>query len=65
MLNMVLGTEVFKLLIVELPAVVGDDDSWDTKSKNYMALDETLHLTFYNKGQWFGLNPFHEVVYGY
>ena len=65
MLNIVLGIEVFEFLVVELPAIVGDDNSWDAKSENYMASDETLHLTFCNKGQWFGFNPFHEVVYGY
>ena len=65
MLNIVLSTEVLKLLVVELPTVVSDNDSWDAKSEDYMASDEAFHLTFRNKGQWFGLNPFCEVVYGY
>ena len=65
MLNIVLGIEIFEFLVVELPAIVDDDDMRDAESKDYMASDETLHLAFCNKGQRFSLNPFHEVVYGY
>ena len=49
MLNTILGTEVLKFLIVKLPTIVGDDDSWDAKSEDYMASDEAFHLTFRNK----------------
>ena len=65
MLNMVLSTEVFKFLIVELSAVISDDELWDVESINYMALDEGLHFAFYNKGQWFNFNPIYEIVNGH
>ena len=51
MLNIVLGTKVFKLLVVELPAIIDNDDSWNAESKNYMASDESLHFVFRDKGQ--------------
>ena len=51
MLNMVLGTKVLKLLIVELSAIVGDDGSWDDKSEDYMASDKGFYLIFYDEIQ--------------
>ena len=46
MLNMVLGTKVLKLLIVELSTIIDDDGSWDAKSEDYMDSDKGFHLIF-------------------
>ena len=62
MLNTVLSTEVFKFLIVELSAVISDDDSWNAESVDYMILDKSFHFFFCDEGQRFSFDPFGEII---
>ena len=44
--NMKFRIKLFKVLIVELLIIVGDDDIWQTESAYDWFLDEVFYLTF-------------------
>ena len=44
---------------------VRDEDPWDSEEKNDAFPDEALDIFLHDNSQWFGLNPFGEVVNPY
>ena len=53
---------VLECVIVKLLSVVRDKDLWDSKKKNDAFPDKASDIFLHDSGQWFGLNPFGEVV---
>ena len=58
------GAEVFEVLVVELPSVVGDDGVRQSEPEDDGLLDEVLHLPLGDLRQGLGLDPLREVVDG-
>ena len=63
-LNAKFGTELLKLWIVELVAIVGDDDARQSELVDSGLSDEAFYLGFGDFGKWLSFDPLGEVVDG-
>ena len=57
-----LGAPILEGAILELPAVIRDQDLWYAKSVNYALSKKLLDRPAVDRHEWFGLYPFSEIV---
>ena len=65
MLNLELGTEVFKFFVIELSAILNDDDLRKAKSIDNGLPHKLSSLSFSDLGYRLNFHPFGKVVDGY
>ena len=54
--------EILECIIIELLSIVRHEDSGDSEMADDVFLDEASDIFLCDNGQWFGLDPFGEVI---